>query len=1475
MKKYVMQIDADTSLFEKKVSNASAKVQKLSDTQVVVDIDYDHGDIDDIRRAVEAISQYSPKLKVQLAYDLISTIAKRKQEELEENLNLQNMLISGSPDKAALSKYVAGLMAEVEDGLQKGLPKGPLMEKMIRAMDISDSFAAMTKDFLDEEATDPLERLQESFKSLDKYKPNKNFLKNLPYTIEKDKKIIEGFNLQLDDLQNAGAKLDSVGSGSSGKIKFFDGVNEQILDVKDNAQEITNLLEKLSSEWSDIQFRTGSQFTDTKHDRDNLGIQLETAYREASLGAGTYFSQNYRDVHKWKKDNNYSSLYATNFDGFDKLLKFESEDYFYKFADAMRSMHAMIVKDIVPDDTGLYDDYLSGINNIHELYDRYKQQFQDLHVSEEALSNFIKEQQNYLNEFDFSKEIPKDLYDADSFTSKFLTDIVGVKGVSLSNLGSPDSTEYGSVLFKNFAKSLSYIDFGDNEELADRFAKMTLSKILKNKAYSPDTDLDEAYRLITGVNRKDYEAGDFNKMAEKAYYSADVLKSLYSTLNEAKQIQQNSISQTTAELNKDLFDSSSIDEYISKLERLLQLQQTINGLKQDTAHGKSYEEAARHIEKLNAQYQQTVSEIEKLKESGDDSTEIKERIGLLSNLAVSYRDAMEYSFPNDVSHGDWLKKYSSLSGNDLYGAEAMHTFKRVKQEADDFKSGLEKGILDTYREAHDHGFENLDLSDAKIKTDALSEIPEIMERITSAGKEATRTMEEEAEATRKAADAAKENREEKERASDTSDDQSQQTNQTREDTEETKKNTEEKKKNAEASEEQAEADEKAKEAAKDRQDAEEKANKTKEEKSEQSTSKEQSKEAEGFDSVREAAEKAAEAKNKFVESNIQAAEKASATASALEEEAAAFEKVSEAAKDAAGAKDIYSKSNNQTEEISDFKKYAEEQVTSLFGDGDIDISKYLGRIINIDELINVGNLQKAKEELDSISQDVNKIKSEQSDFETKEFARLAEAFSKGTVSATDYAEQLSKINDLINQGHYKDASTEVSRIISDVNKRSMPVINQAFDDNLNLDISSFETSNIEKISSALKEAGVSATAFASDFEKINTTLEAGNFKKAESQVDSLINKIRKAGDLKYAQTLKGISDTLNPKNILSNNRTSFENIFDDINIGDARNIFDEQGKGISKYLEAQRSRIESIRKRQEDSGKGFSGEVKDNINKATDAINEYSSAFDKIKDGSASIDEMAAVFNKGAEAIKACDTALLSMGDQTNKLIRANKIDNILQRFSKYDDIKLPSNLRDELDAMISRLSNLKNASDDVKQSFAQMSEADFNKIITEVSDLQTKLSPYNKKSFFSQFGSSVSAQSASFLAQYFSIQDYIRYAKEISTMVTQTDSALIELAKVSNASNERIAQSFETSTKSAHEYGATVTDMISSTADWARLGYSVDQAEELAKVTQLYVNVGDNITREAASQSLVSTLKGFQMDTSEAGSIVDKFNEV
>ena len=127
----------------------------------------------------------------------------------------------------------------------------------------------------------------------------------------------------------------------------------------------------------------------------------------------------------------------------------------------------------------------------------------------------------------------------------------------------------------------------------------------------------------------------------------------------------------------------------------------------------------------------------------------------------------------------------------------------------------------------------------------------------------------------------------------------------------------------------------------------------------------------------------------------------------------------------------------------------------------------------------------------------------------------------------------------------------------------------------------------------------------------------------------------------------------------------------------------------------------------------------------------------------------------------------------------------------------------------------------------------------------------------------------------YLSPQDFIRYFRTGFDKVREIDTAMTELRKVSDAPSGDITAYFDTATESAKELGSSVNEMISATADWSRNGYSLPDSKKLAEVAVLYKNVGDGIDIEEANSSLISTLQGFQLEASEAESIIDKFNEV
>jgi hypothetical protein len=116
---------------------------------------------------------------------------------------------------------------------------------------------------------------------------------------------------------------------------------------------------------------------------------------------------------------------------------------------------------------------------------------------------------------------------------------------------------------------------------------------------------------------------------------------------------------------------------------------------------------------------------------------------------------------------------------------------------------------------------------------------------------------------------------------------------------------------------------------------------------------------------------------------------------------------------------------------------------------------------------------------------------------------------------------------------------------------------------------------------------------------------------------------------------------------------------------------------------------------------------------------------------------------------------------------------------------------------------------------------------------------------------------------------------KQMLVEVKNIDTAMTELAKVSDATNKQLQASLRVSIQTAKSYGATVDGIINATADWSRLGYNLPDAQKLAEIATLYKNVGDGIDIDAANTSLISTLKGYQLQTEDALSVIDAFNEV
>lgn len=148
-------------------------------------------------------------------------------------------------------------------------------------------------------------------------------------------------------------------------------------------------------------------------------------------------------------------------------------------------------------------------------------------------------------------------------------------------------------------------------------------------------------------------------------------------------------------------------------------------------------------------------------------------------------------------------------------------------------------------------------------------------------------------------------------------------------------------------------------------------------------------------------------------------------------------------------------------------------------------------------------------------------------------------------------------------------------------------------------------------------------------------------------------------------------------------------------------------------------------------------------------------------------------------------------------------------------------------------------------------------------------------RSFFDTLKNSGFHQLAAQMAGMFGFYDVINVIKQAASTVTELNTQITELAKVSEQSSKQIYADFDSYADIAKEVRGTISDTIAATADWSKNGYSIPDTKQLAEISQLYKNVGDGIDIDAANESLISTLKGFQLEADQAEHIVDVFNEV
>lgn len=221
------------------------------------------------------------------------------------------------------------------------------------------------------------------------------------------------------------------------------------------------------------------------------------------------------------------------------------------------------------------------------------------------------------------------------------------------------------------------------------------------------------------------------------------------------------------------------------------------------------------------------------------------------------------------------------------------------------------------------------------------------------------------------------------------------------------------------------------------------------------------------------------------------------------------------------------------------------------------------------------------------------------------------------------------------------------------------------------------------------------------------------------------------------------------------------------------------------------------------------------------------------------------------------------------------------------DKKKALQNLRLEMQSYIKANDKLKNNSaafGDFNNIFSGVNKAistgdirNVDKLILKFKTLQSEMKEVGLEG--QKFGTKLANQFAKFGVYLSAASVFMGLRRAIRSMVTnvvELDKAMTELKKVTDETSATYSRFLDNAESRAKKLGATLTDVVSVTADFARLGYGLGDAEKLADATVLFKNVADGISDVGtASSNIISSMKAFSVSSNDIMRIVDSYNEV
>ena len=466
-----------------------------------------------------------------------------------------------------------------------------------------------------------------------------------------------------------------------------------------------------------------------------------------------------------------------------------------------------------------------------------------------------------------------------------------------------------------------------------------------------------------------------------------------------------------------------------------------------------------------------------------------------------------------------------------------------------------------------------------------------------------------------------------------------------------------------------------------------------------------------------------------------------------------------------------------------------------------------------------------------------------------------ENLSKELSSVVSEVQSLSKAFGKVDDSGTKTLLSSIQNIDKSLSELSQNILNV----NKNMSNMGGNTSGavkqVENISNAYQNAAKEAEKLADAQSKIGQ--KTNNSSASNQKKDAFPDKDDSASVESATNSIKEENNVLeqNTQKVKENTQAKKENANVNLNKYDKR--LDSYNGKVTKY----KTTIDRLK-----DGGWASDTYEKSVNAVEKAVGKYETLLNELnKDASL-------VTNKDIEKLNEYESAIKKAIATVTNMSAAEKGYNAVSGQKELDKIH---KLLNENSKMSSRAkAQIKAFYKEIESGNPSMS---LDKIHTEIMKIVNAEVEAGRggKSFFNTLKNSGFHQIAAQMAGMVGVYDVINVIKQAASTVTELNTQITELAKVSEQSSKQIYADFDSYANIAKEVRGTISDTIAATADWSKNGYSIPDAKQLAEVSQLYKNVGDGIDIDTANESLISTLKGFQLEADQAEHIVDVFNEV